>query len=100
MNWVNRRPITADVTEAQYTVHVTCRPGDVSDARDLLDAELEKASYPIREIETVSVNDDQIELAAILVPTTAEEVELDAVVAALEQSSLILSATWSVEATA
>jgi putative Mg2+ transporter-C (MgtC) family protein len=100
VNWVNRRPITAAVTEAQYTVHVTCHPRDVSDVRDLLDDELDKASYPVREVESVADNDDQVALAAILVPTTAQEKELDAVVSALEVSPLVLSATWSVEATA
>lgn len=99
VNWVNRRPIDPDVTEAKYAVHVVCRPKDVSDVRDLLDAELDRASYPVREVETLSDNDEQVELAAILVPTTADEVELDAVVAALERSSLIQSATWSVETT-
>jgi putative Mg2+ transporter-C (MgtC) family protein len=99
VNWVNRRPITANVTEATYTVHAICYPEDVSDVRDLLDAELDRASYPIREVETLSDSDEQVELAAILVPTTAEVAELDAVVAALEASPLIRSATWSVEAT-
>ncbi len=99
VNWVNRRPIDASVTEAKYSVHVTCHPRDVSDVRDLLDTELDRASYPVREVETLSDNDEHVELAAILVPTTAEEAELDAVVAALEHSPLILSATWSVEAT-
>ena len=98
VNWVNRRPIDPDVTEAKYAVHAVCHPKDVSDVRDLLAAELERASYPIREVETLSDNEDQVELAAILVPTTAGEAELDAVVAALERSPLILSATWSVEA--
>jgi putative Mg2+ transporter-C (MgtC) family protein len=51
VNWVSRRPITSDVTEAKYSVHATCRPRDVADVRDLLDAELDRASYPIREIE-------------------------------------------------
>ncbi len=87
------------MTEAKYAVHVTCHPRDVSDVRDLLDTELDRASYPVREVETLSDNEEQVELAAILVPTTAEEAELDAVVAALEHSPLILSATWSVEAT-
>jgi putative Mg2+ transporter-C (MgtC) family protein len=100
VNWVNRRPMTSDVTEAKYSVHVTCRPEDVSEVRDLLDAALEKASYPIREFETLSETDRQVEIAAILVPTTADENELDGVVAALERSPLVLSATWSVEATA
>lgn len=99
VNWVNRRPISADVTEAKYSVHLVCHPKDVSHARDLLDTELDRASYPIREIEMLSDTDDQVELAAVLVPSTAEEAELDAVVAALEASPLILSATWSVEAT-
>jgi putative Mg2+ transporter-C (MgtC) family protein len=99
VNWVNRRPITADVTEAKYIVHATCSPGDVSDVRDLLDAELDRAHYPIREVETLSDTEDQVELAAVLVPTTAKEIELDAVVAALEASPLIKSATWSVEVT-
>ncbi len=100
VNWVNRRPIDSSVTEAKYAVHVTCHLRDVSDVRDLLDAELERASYPVREVETLSDSGEQVELAAILVPTTAEETELDAVVSALETSPLILSATWSVEATA
>ncbi len=99
VNWVNRRPIDAAVTEAKYAVHVTCHPRDVSDVRDLLDAELDRASYPVREVETLSDGEEQVELAAILVPTTAEDAELDAVVGALESSSLVRSATWSVEAT-
>ncbi|MDR3538447.1 MAG: MgtC/SapB family protein [Acetobacteraceae bacterium] len=99
VNWVNRRPLATDVTELKYSVHATCRPTDVSDLRDLLDAELGRASYPVREVETLSDTEGQVELAAILVPTTADEAELDAVVAALEASPLVLSATWSVEAT-
>jgi putative Mg2+ transporter-C (MgtC) family protein len=99
VNWVNRRPIDASVTEAKYLIHAVCRPQDVSDVRDLLDTELNRASYPVRQVETLSDNEDQVQLAAILVPTTADEAELDGVVAALEASPLILSATWSVEAT-
>ena len=100
VNWVNRRPIHAEETEARYAVHVICHPRDVSEIRDLLDAELERANYPIREVETVSDNEGQVELKAVLVPTTAEAGELDAVAAALERSPLVRSATWSVEASA
>lgn len=100
VNWINRRPITAAVTEAEYRVHVTCAHDDVSDVRDLLDVELDRAHFPVREVEVLSDNDDQVELAAILVPTTAEDAELDAVVVALEASPLVKSATWSVETTA
>ncbi len=100
VNWVNRRPIAEDVTEAQYQVHVVCQPEAVSAVRDLLDAELDRASYPVREVETLSASDEQVELPAVLVPTTASAVELDSVVTALERSPLVRSATWTVGTTA
>ena len=62
VNWVNRRPIDSDVTEAKYAVHVVCLPCDVSDVCDLLDAELDRASYPVREVETLSDSDNRSSL--------------------------------------
>jgi len=100
VNSLNRQPISPGVTEAQYQVHVVCRPDAVSDVRDLLDDELSRANYPVREVETLSDNGEQVELAAILVPTTAKDAELDAVVEALERSPLVRSATWTVESVA
>ena len=99
VNWVNRRPITADVTEAEYMAHVACHPRDVSKVRDLLDVELDRASYPIREVDTLSDGEGQVELVAVLVPSTADDAELDGVVAALGTSPPVLSSTWPVEAT-
>lgn len=83
-----------------YQVHVVCRPDAVSEVRDLLDEELDRASYPVREVETLSDSEDQVELAAVLVPTTADPAELDAVVTALERSDMIISATWTLGTTA
>ncbi|EGO93205.1 MgtC/SapB family protein [Acidiphilium sp. PM] len=100
VNYINRRPIDARATEAQYAIHALCDPTDVSDVRDLLFAELEAAHYPIRAIETLSDSDELVELAATLVPTNAKPDELDAVVAALEKSSIIKTATWTVSTTA
>jgi putative Mg2+ transporter-C (MgtC) family protein len=100
VNWVNRRPFDEDTTEALYRVHATCEPASVADVRDLLDDVLSSASYPIREIGTLSENESQIELAALLVPTTADSGELDQVVTELERSPLVPSATWTVGATA
>ncbi len=100
VNYINRRPLDERVTEALYSIHVVCDHEFVSDVRDLLFAQLETANYPIREIDTLSEGDDQVELAAVLVPTTAEPAELDAVVTALKRSALIKSATWTVGTTA
>jgi putative Mg2+ transporter-C (MgtC) family protein len=95
-NYINRRPITAEATEAVYRVHVTCRPENVADARDLLSEELEQRSYPIRDVETLSEGEELIELAATLVPTTANPDDLDAVTRHLERHDAIESATWTV----
>jgi putative Mg2+ transporter-C (MgtC) family protein len=96
VNWVNRRPFDEATTEALYRVHATCARADVADVRDLLDEVLSHAHYPIREIELLSESEYQVELAAKLVPTTADAEELDKVVTELEASPHIRSATWTV----
>lgn len=100
VRWVDRRPVASDDSEAVYRVHAICDPDLLSDVRDLLDAELTHAMLPIREVEILSDTDDQVELAAVLVPIVAAATELDAVVAALERSPLVRTATWSAQATA
>ncbi len=100
VDYINRRPIDARATEAQYQVHATCAPAAVADLRDLLHEVLEAANYPIREIETLSDTEDQVELAAVLVPTSVHETELDAVVEALDRAPFVTSATWTVGTTA
>jgi putative Mg2+ transporter-C (MgtC) family protein len=95
-DFINRRPISPEETEAVYRVHVVCRPEAVSEARDLLFEELEQRHYPIREIETLSEGEEVIELAAMLVPSTANPDELDAVTRHLERHDAIDSATWTV----
>ncbi len=96
VNYINRKPIDERVTEACYRVHVVTPSSQVADTRELLFSELERANYPIRAIETLSETEDQVELAAVLVPSTAEPAELDAVVAALEACEGVDSATWTV----
>ena len=95
-NYVNRKPISPNSTEALYRIHVTCHPDMVSQARDMLHEKLEQWQYPIREIETLSETPELIELAATLVPTTANPDDLDAITRVLELDAAIESATWTV----
>jgi putative Mg2+ transporter-C (MgtC) family protein len=99
VNYINRLPIDTHTTEARYRVHVVTDHRKVSEVRDLLDETLEKVGYPILEIETLSETEAQVELAAALVPTSADSVVLDAVVAQLQKSPAVDSATWSVSTT-
>jgi putative Mg2+ transporter-C (MgtC) family protein len=96
VDYVNRRPISPGTTEALYRVHVTCAPENVPDARDLLFEELEQHHYPIREIETLSEGEEVVELAAVLVPTSANPKDLDAIAQHLERHDVVEDATWTV----
>ena len=98
VDFINRRPISPSETEALYRVHVICAPEKVSEARDLLFEELERHRYPIRDIVTLSDTEDVVELAAVLVPTTADPAVLDAITNRLAASPGIESATWTVSA--
>lgn len=98
VGYIHRRPIGAADTEALYRVHVLCRPEAVSEARDLLFEELEQRHYPIREIETLSESEDLVELAASLLPTSADSKDLDAITQHLARHANIESATWTVSA--
>lgn len=98
VGYIHRRPISPHETEALYRVHVLCRPEAVSEARDLLFEELEQRHYPIREIETLSEGEEVVELAAVLLPTSADPKDLDAVIQHLPRNAAIESATWTVSA--
>jgi putative Mg2+ transporter-C (MgtC) family protein len=100
VDFVNRRPIDARETEAKYRVHVLCDHTSVAAVRDALFDTLEGAGYPVREIETLSETAEQVELAAVLVPTTADPAVLEAVVARLERLPDVRTATWTVSASA
>lgn len=98
VDFINRQPLNAGTTEAVYQVHVVCAAEAVTDARDLLAEKLKAVAYPIRSIDVLTETDDSVELAATLIPTTAEAEVLDAVCAALSASPGVEAATWSVSA--
>jgi len=79
VNSINRAPIDERKSEAIYEVHVVTGPETVGEVRDLLAEALEKASYPIRQIEVVERSLDATEIVATLVSTAVDPVELDAV---------------------
>jgi putative Mg2+ transporter-C (MgtC) family protein len=99
VDYIQRRPVTPEATEALYRVHVVCAPDAVAAARDLLFEELERHHYPIREIETLSEGEEVVELAAALVPTSANPADLDAITDHLSRHAGVISATWTVSTT-
>ena len=96
---INRAPVDERSAEATYEVHVLTQAEHVGEVRDLLAEQLERANYPIKEIEVSEHGDDVTELAATLVSTAVDPAEMDGVISALEASPLVSHATWSSSAT-
>jgi putative Mg2+ transporter-C (MgtC) family protein len=95
VNAINRAPINEQTSEAIYEVHAVTAPETVGEVRDLLAEVLEKASYPIRQIDVVERSPEAAEIVATLVSTAVDPVELDAAAGVLEQSPLVSFASWS-----
>lgn len=99
VNYINRQPLSKTSTEAVYKVHVICEAEYVTEARDLIADALEAASYPIQSIDVLTETDDSIELAATLIPTTAEPSDLDRICEILLASPNLNAATWTIGTT-
>jgi putative Mg2+ transporter-C (MgtC) family protein len=95
VNAINRAPIKESGTEAIYEVRLTVAVHRVDEGRQLLEARLAEASYPFREIEAITRDDETVELVATLVGTTADPQELDEVVGRLNGAPGTQRAGWS-----
>jgi putative Mg2+ transporter-C (MgtC) family protein len=96
VNAINRAPIDERRTEASYEVHVITDPDHVGEVRDLLSDALDRANYPVSHIEVIERSIDATELIAMLVSTSVEPDELDAVTLQLEAAEDVTFASWSV----
>src|SRR6202034_2590646 len=96
VNAINRAPIDEGATEALYEVSVTTTSDNLDEGRELLREQLEAAKYPLRDIEVIEREGGGAELVATLLGTTAGPQELDGIVARLDKSDLVESASWSV----
>ena len=95
VNAINRAPVDELTSEATYEVRVLTGPEHVGTVRDELTDALEKANYPIRDIEVVERSDEVTELAATLVSTAVDPGELDAVAASLRALPSVSHVSWS-----
>ena len=98
VNAIDRIPLNAATSEAQYELVVTTDILHVAELREALDERLEAAKYPVRETEVAYRSDDIAEITATLVPLAAETAELDRVTAELSRLPGVRHATWNVSA--
>jgi len=99
VNAINRIPIDETASEATYEVRLTATPERASEAREALVEALERANYPVAEVETNERGDDLVDIVATLVATSVVAEELDEVTTKLESAPGVEHATWEGAAT-
>jgi putative Mg2+ transporter-C (MgtC) family protein len=92
---INRAPISAETTEAQYEVRVTTDGDHLENTRGVLETELKAANYPIREVEVEDREAGTMELVATLASTDAEPAELDTIVSRLKDTDGVQHVSWT-----
>jgi putative Mg2+ transporter-C (MgtC) family protein len=100
VNAINRIPIDEKASEAMYEVRLTAVPDHAAEAREALIEALERAHYPISDVETIERGDDLVDVVATLVSTSVVAEELDAVAERMEKEPGVEHATWESNASA
>ena len=95
VNAINRAPISAATTEAQYEIRLTTDAEHLERARDLLESQLKVANYPVRDIEIEDREAGPVELVATLLSTDANPNELDVLVSHLRDAEGVQHVSWA-----
>jgi putative Mg2+ transporter-C (MgtC) family protein len=96
VNAINRSPLDERASEATYHFKLAVAPDALPDMRDRLVERLERAKYPVADLEVVELGDDLLEIEATLVSTAVVPGDLDAVVSDLQRQPGVRHATWEV----
>lgn len=95
VNRINRAPINESAAEATYALSVVCTRDVQRDVLAQVEQWLERASYPVRELDIQPFGDDDIEIEAQLLPTSVQSNELDRLCDQLKQLSGVSQVFWS-----
>src|SRR6201986_2898886 len=96
VNAINRIPLDEQSTEATYQFKLAVTPEALPAMRDNLVERLERANYPVADVDVVEHGDDMLEIVATLVSTAIDPKELNAVVTDFEKRPGVRHATWEV----
>ena len=99
VNAINRIPLNEQAIEATYAFKLAVTPEALPDMRDHLVERLERANYPVADVNVVEHGDDFLEIVSTLVSTTIDPKDLDQVVTDLERLPGVRHATWEVSTT-
>ncbi len=95
VNSINRTPIDDQSSEVTYQLHVIVAHEEQRFAMITVEHLLDHAEYPLAHIDVESFNDDDVEITATLLSTSAESEALDRITARLNDKSYVKQAFWN-----
>ena len=96
VNAINRIPLDERFSEATYQFKLAVTSEAMPDMRDRLVERLEKAKYPVADVDVVEHGEGLLEIVATLVSTAVDPKDLEAVMADLQRQPGVRHATWEV----
>ena len=95
VNSVNRQPIDNESVEATYTFYAIAQRNQRKQALAFLEHIFETSDIPLRDIEVHAFGSHEVEIEAVLLPTSIDGKELDALVERMRKEAYISQAFWS-----
>ncbi|MCU1726768.1 MgtC/SapB family protein [Pseudomonas sp. 7P_10.2_Bac1] len=95
VNNINRQPLDVISSEVTYMVYVIAQRHQQKAALALLEAELERSNYPASDLDVHAFGQDEVEIEGTLMATSVDGDELDALIARISTSPLVVQAFWS-----
>lgn len=95
VNRINRQPVNEESSEATYRVYIICRREVQAAVLEKLVEVLEKANYPIRDVDQHAFGQSDAEIQAILYATSVDSDELDQVANQMEALEGVLQVFWN-----
>jgi putative Mg2+ transporter-C (MgtC) family protein len=95
VNRINQQPIDTPAVEVTNTVYVITPRHRQKEALRLLSDMLEASNHPTRDLVVHAFGANDIEIEAVLMATSVDGDELDAVVARLSACEAVSQAFWS-----
>jgi len=99
VNSINRIPINEETSEVTYQLHVIVGNDEQRHAMETLEHLLDHAQYPLAHLNVESFNDDDVQITATLLATSAESDALDQITNRLTTRPYVKQAFWNLSTT-
>lgn len=94
VNIINRIPINEETGESTFEIRLSVQRKTAPILRELVVDMLEKAQYPVSDVEFFDLSEDRVELVATLISTAIDKKEIEDVLDALKKQKDVYHANW------